>query len=154
MNKILGNGQMVTFKLTPKEIYETDFETKIRGYDKEQVDEMLDSVIIDYETYQAELLRLQEENEFLKKRVAELEGSPAGQGNASQQEMEQGRRFDPFSPKPKPGMAPSLGAQTPASPSVQVKEPSNFDLLKRINRLERAVFGPGSMVGDTSDLRK
>lgn len=55
---------MPTFKFTPKDIYEADFSTKMRGYDKEEVDELLDDVIADYETYQTENLRLQEENEF------------------------------------------------------------------------------------------
>jgi len=64
---------MPTFKFTPKDIYEADFSTKMRGYDKEEVDELLDDVIADYETYQTENLRLQEENEFLKKKIAELE---------------------------------------------------------------------------------
>ena len=59
---------MATFKFTPKDIYEADFGTKMRGYDKEEVDELLDDVIQDYEAFQAELLRLQEENEFLKKK--------------------------------------------------------------------------------------
>ncbi|MFV0555534.1 MAG: DivIVA domain-containing protein [Lactovum sp.] len=147
---------MANFKLTPKEIYETDFEIKLRGYDKEQVDEMLDSVIVDYEAYQTELLRLQEENEFLKKRVAELEsGAPVvqemPQGNYAN---EQPRRFDPFSQKGRTAQQPVNAAASPTLSNSQVKEPSNFDLLKRINRLERAVFGPGSMVGDTSDLRR
>ena len=33
---------MPTFKFTPKDIYEADFSTKMRGYDKEEVDELLD----------------------------------------------------------------------------------------------------------------
>ena len=44
-------------------------EQKMRGYDKEEVDELLDDVIQDYEAFQAEVLRLQEENEFLKKKI-------------------------------------------------------------------------------------
>ncbi|MDR0300177.1 MAG: DivIVA domain-containing protein [Streptococcaceae bacterium] len=142
---------MATYKLTPKEIYETDFDIKMRGYDKDQVDEMLDSVIVDYETFQAEVLRLQEENEFLKNRVADLEQHTGSTGKipaveASAAEVEQTQRFDPFSQKVK--IVPNGGT------SVQIKEPSNFDLLKRINRLERAVFGPDSKFGDTADLTK
>lgn len=132
---------MPQFKYTPRDIYETDFSNKVRGYDKDQVDEMLDNVIVDYETYAAELLRLEEENEFLKSRVAELEGGRKpnvldqfvpSRGTAT--DLAQTQRFD------------ALGTQdlTATSPVVQPKEPSNFDLLKRINRLERAVFGPDS----------
>ena len=131
-------ADMANFKYTPKDIYEADFGAKMRGYDKEEVDEMLDNIILDYETYASELLRLEEENEFLKNRVADLEAGHGGVGGPQTQaaDLDQTQRFDPFTPQ-------SVAA---AKPEVQAKipEPSNFDLLKRINRLERAVFGPGA----------
>ncbi|HEY0221384.1 DivIVA domain-containing protein [Lactovum miscens] len=142
---------MATYKLTPKEIYETDFNIKMRGYDKDQVDEMLDSVIVDYENFQAEILRLQEENEFLKNRVADLEQHSGNTGKvaalvAATAELEQTQRFDPFTQQG--NVVANMGGKT--TPSVQIKEPSNFDLLKRINRLERAVFGPDSKFGEAA----
>jgi DivIVA domain-containing protein len=142
---------MVTYKLTPREIYETDFDTKMRGYDKDQVDEMLDSVIVDYETYQAELLKLQEENEFLKNRVAELE---TGRGGSASNNLDQTQRFDPFKNQSQQAAVPAGTSDLlQHSAPFQSKEPSNFELLKRINRLERAVFGPDSKYGgDTSEL--
>lgn len=145
---------MASYKLTPKEIFETDFSTKMRGYDKEEVDEMLDNVIADYETFQAELLRLQEENEFLKNRVADLEKGVAKSVPQITADLDQTQRFDPFSQQaPKPVQPSPVTAAAHVQPSIQIKEPSNFDLLKRINRLERAVFGPDSKFGDTTELK-
>ena len=85
---------MATFKFTPKDIYEADFGTKMRGYDKEEVDELLDDVIQDYEAFQAEVLRLQEENEFLKKKIVELESQASRPNQAN---LEETQRLDNMS---------------------------------------------------------
>ena len=134
--KIKGE-KMPTYKLTPKEIYEYDFDTKMRGYDKEQVDEVLDDVIADYETYQAEVLRLQEENEFLKKKIADLESQASKPNQAN---LDETQRFDTQMFQPRSSVAPK--------PKVEVRNPSNFELLKRINRLEQAVFGKNNTVDE------
>lgn len=128
---------MPTFKFTPKDIYEADFSTKMRGYDKEEVDELLDDVIADYETYQTENLRLQEENEFLKKKVAELEMQVSKPNQAN---LDDTQRFDPNQ---------ILQARS-SKPKVEMRNPSNFDLLKRINRLEQAVFGPNGIASENN----
>ncbi|MCA2389810.1 cell division regulator GpsB [Lactococcus lactis] len=128
---------MPTFKFTPKDIYEADFSTKMRGYDKEEVDELLDDVIADYETYQTENLRLQEENEFLKKKIAELEMQVSKPNQAN---LDDTQRFDPNQ---------ILQARS-SKPKVEMRNPSNFDLLKRINRLEQAVFGPNGIASDNN----
>ena len=128
---------MPTFKFTPKDIYEADFYTKMRGYDKEEVDELLDDVIADYETYQTETLRLQEENEFLKKKIAELEMQVSKPNQAN---LDDTQRFDP---------SQVLQARS-SKPKVEMRNPSNFDLLKRINRLEQAVFGPNGIASENN----
>lgn len=128
---------MPTFKFTPKDIYEADFSTKMRGYDKEEVDELLDDVISDYETYQTENLRLQEENEFLKKKIAELEMQVSKPNQAN---LDDTQRFDPNQ---------ILQARS-SKPKVEMRNPSNFDLLKRINRLEQAVFGPNGIASENN----
>ncbi len=128
---------MPTFKFTPKDIYEADFSTKMRGYDKEEVDELLDDVIADYETYQTENLRLQEENEFLKKKIAELEMQVSKPNQAN---LDNTQRFDPNQ---------ILQARS-IKPKVEMRNPSNFDLLKRINRLEQAVFGPNGIASENN----
>ncbi len=130
---------MPTYKLTPKDIYEADFDTKMRGFDKEQVDELLDDVIADYETYQAELLRLQEENEFLKKKIAELETQASKKASQpNQANLDDTQRFEP-----------TMFQSRTAKPKVEVRNPSNFELLKRINRLEQAVFGPNGIASES-----
>ena len=128
---------MPTFKFTPKDISEADFSTKMRGYDKEEVDELLDDVIADYETYQTENLRLQEENEFLKKKIAELEMQVSKPNQAN---LDDTQRFDPNQ---------ILQARS-SKPKVEMRNPSNFDLLKRINRLEQAVFGPNGIASENN----
>ena len=128
---------MPTFKFTPKDIYEADFSTKMRGYDKEEVDELLDDVIADYETYQTETLRLQEENEFLKKKIAELEMQVSKPNQAN---LDDTQLFDP---------SQVLQARS-SKPKVEMRNPSNFDLLKRINRLEQAVFGPNGIASENN----
>ena len=128
---------MPTFKFTPKDIYEADFSTKMRGYDKEEVDELLDDVIADYETYQTENMRLQEENEFLKKKIAELEMQVSKPNQAN---LDDTQRFDPNQ---------ILQARS-NKPKVEMRNPSNFDLLKRINRLEQAVFGPNGIASENN----
>ncbi|AYG00705.1 cell division regulator GpsB [Lactococcus allomyrinae] len=126
---------MPTFKFTPKDIYEADFSTKMRGYDKEEVDELLDDIIADYEAYQTEVLRLQEENEFLKKKIAELEMQVSKPNQAN---LDDTQRFDPS----------QILQSRVSKPKTELRNPSNFDLLKRINRLEQAVFGPNGIAND------
>lgn len=115
---------MATYNFTPKDIYDADFDIKMRGYDKDQVNDLLDDVIVDYEKFQEEILALQEENEFLKKKIRNIESKPHVAVSENTQ------RFSPISP------------ESQASSRVTAKSVNNFDILKRLNRLERAVFGP------------
>ncbi|MDR1605901.1 MAG: cell division regulator GpsB [Streptococcaceae bacterium] len=120
---------MATYNFTPKDIYDADFDIKMRGYDKDQVNDLLDDVIVDYERFQEEILSLQEENEFLKKKIRNLESKPQIAVSENTQ------RFNPLG---------SVGeaAEAGAGARVTMKSANNFDILKRLNRLERAVFGP------------
>jgi DivIVA domain-containing protein len=63
---------MAEFNYTPQDILQQQFKTKMRGYDPEEVDEYLDNIIRDYETYQKEIIDLQEENDYLKAQVDKL----------------------------------------------------------------------------------
>lgn len=63
---------MENVNLTPKDIVNKHFKQKMRGYDSIEVDEFLDDVIQDYETYAKENQRLQMENDRLLKMVDEL----------------------------------------------------------------------------------
>lgn len=53
--------------ITPQDIVDKVFSTKFRGYDKEEVDEFLDKIYIDYE----KLVRYKDETEPYIKRLEE-----------------------------------------------------------------------------------
>lgn len=103
---------MANLVYSPKDILQQEFKTKMRGYDPVEVDEFLDNIIKDYETYSKELLALQEENDRLSAKVAQLSKTQ--------------------------GAAQTRVQQTEAPKSVAV---TNFDILKRLSNLEREVFG-------------
>lgn len=103
---------MANLVYSPKDILQQEFKTKMRGYDPVEVDEFLDNIIKDYETYSKELLALQEENDRLSAKVAQLSKTQ--------------------------GAAQTRVQQTEALKSAAV---TNFDILKRLSNLEREVFG-------------
>lgn len=78
-------------KLTAKEILEKDFKSGLKGYNKDEVDQFLDLIIKDYETFHQEIESLQQENLRLKKQLEENQrkGAPAtatssmGSGNTN-----------------------------------------------------------------------
>ncbi|WP_079530091.1 MULTISPECIES: cell division regulator GpsB [Halobacillus] len=94
------------FNLDGKTILEKDFKTSMRGYNQEEVDEFLDQVIQDYETFNKEIDRLIQENDRLKK-------SPTREA------------------------APPQRSRQVTNNNHQV----NYDILKRVSNLEKAVFG-------------
>lgn len=61
------------FHLTAKDILEKDFKTGMRGYDKDEVDKYLDSIIKDYETFQKEFDNLKQENARLRRENEKLQ---------------------------------------------------------------------------------
>lgn len=66
------NQQQFNVQYGPQDILNKQFKTKMRGYDPDEVDEYLDSVIKDYEAYTAEIARLNDEHARLISRVDEL----------------------------------------------------------------------------------
>ncbi|MGM0212738.1 cell division regulator GpsB [Enterococcus sp. AZ109] len=96
---------------TPTDILEQEFKTKMRGYDPVEVDEFLDNIIKDYETFNKEALLLREENDRLKAKVEQLS-------------------------KAQPSTTTRVKEAVPKSSAV-----TNFDILKRLSNLEREVFG-------------
>ena len=103
---------MAKINLTPKKIYEQEFKTSMRGYDKKEVDEFLDDVIKDYGVYIALVKELQEENAKLK---AKTSSAPASR--------------------------PASATSEPSRANANVASASNYDILKRVSRLEKEVFG-------------
>ncbi|HEX7063632.1 MAG TPA: cell division regulator GpsB [Bacillales bacterium] len=61
-------------RLTAKDILEKDFKTGMRGYDKDDVDQYLDSIIKDYELFQKEMEHLEQENNKLRREIEKMQG--------------------------------------------------------------------------------
>jgi DivIVA domain-containing protein len=69
-------------RLTAKEILEKDFKTSLKGYNHDEVDQFLDLVIKDYETFHQEIERLEQENLRLKKQFDDSkQKAPTGNMN-------------------------------------------------------------------------
>ncbi|MTT32930.1 cell division regulator GpsB [Terrilactibacillus sp. BCM23-1] len=58
MNKLVN--------LTTQDILDKEFKSGLRGYQPDDVDKFLDIIIKDYDTFEAEINRLQKENQRLK----------------------------------------------------------------------------------------
>ncbi|MGT2895865.1 cell division regulator GpsB [Streptococcus entericus] len=115
---------MAAIIYSPKDIFEQEFKVTMRGFDKAEVDEFLDNVINDYELFLAEIDSLKKENARLKAKLKEV---------MDQQEA----NTAPYTP-------PLVTPDYPMYSEPETFTPtsaSNFDILKRISRLEREVFG-------------
>ena len=108
---------MASIIFTAKDIFDQDFKREVRGYSKDEVNEFLDDVIKDYETYAALVKELREENARLREELAQ-----------KAQETPQTSQTSPI-------------ASTATQEFTQVTTATNFDILKRLNRLEKEVFG-------------
>ena len=109
---------MASMIFSAKDIFEQEFGREVRGYSKVEVDEFLDDVIKDYETYAALVKSLRQE-------IAELK--------------------EELSRKPESAPVQAEPLEMTATTSM-----TNFDILKRLNRLEKEVFG--KQILDNSDL--
>lgn len=119
---------------TPKDIYEQDFKKVMRGYDPREVDEFLDDVIKDYETYIKEIQKLKQEIASLKS-IEGLSTKPSYDGTVS-----------PLSQSKQVGIGtiPQSRSEVNQSDFKEHTPPvsaTNLDILKRISRLEKEVFG-------------
>ena len=63
---------MAEKNLTAKDILQKDFTRDFRGYKTTEVDEYLDSIIRDYDSYQKDVAYLRNENERLISKIDEL----------------------------------------------------------------------------------
>lgn len=130
---------MASIKFSPKDIFEQDFKTSMRGYSKEEVDEFLDDVIRDYEAYEELVKALREENsklkEELKTRSVSASTAPSVSPKVNFTQATSGSV----------GASTSTVMSTPKSetprPATATTAVTNFDILKRISRLEKEVFG-------------
>ena len=110
--------EMASIIFSAKDIFEQEFGREVRGYSKVELDEFLDDVIKDYETYAALVKSLRQE-------IAELK--------------------EELSRKPESAPVQAEPLEMTATTSM-----TNFDILKRLNRLEKEVFG--KQILDNSDL--
>ena len=110
--------EMASIIFSAKDIFEQEFGREVRGYSKVEVDEFLDDVIKDYETYAALVKSLRQE-------IAELK--------------------EELSRKPESAPVQAEPLEMTATTSM-----TNFDILKRLNHLEKEVFG--KQILDNSDL--
>lgn len=94
---------MDQIRLTIQDIVNKEFKKSMRGYNEEEVDQFLDTVIEDYENYEKQIEALTNEINRLKQR-----------GSTTEQRKS----------------------------NVTQPSPVNYDILKRISNLEKAVFGP------------
>ncbi|MBM9832261.1 cell division regulator GpsB [Enterococcus faecalis] len=102
---------MAGIKYTTKDIFEQEFKISMRGYNKEEVDEFLDDIMNDYDVYEAKIKELKAEVSRLRNQE---KSAPAVS------------RVDSMADRPEFARASTA---------------TNFDILKRINRLEKEVFG-------------
>ena len=63
---------MAEKNLTAKDILQKEFTRDFRGYKASEVDEYLDSIIRDYDSYQKDVATLKNENERLISKIDEL----------------------------------------------------------------------------------
>src|SRR5690625_3935787 len=89
--------------LSENEIFEKDFKTAMSGYKLEEVDEFIDLIIKDYETFTQRIDNLHQELEQLKNHVKQ----PRSRATANNQQV-------------------------------------NYDVIKRLINLEKAVFNQRS----------
>ncbi|MBR3310595.1 MAG: DivIVA domain-containing protein [Solobacterium sp.] len=99
--------------LDPQTIVDKEFDIDFKGYNPDQVDQLLDLVIQDYQTYERrlndldrKLTEMEKTNASLRAKLIEIEGRARAQDDAD----------------------PILTAG------------SNVDILKRLSRLEKQVF--------------
>ncbi|MBF0787873.1 MULTISPECIES: cell division regulator GpsB [unclassified Streptococcus] len=103
---------MASIKFTTKDIFEQDFKISFRGYDPDEVNDFLDEIMKDYDAYEAIIKELKGE-------IARLKAQMANAPRAAVASME----------------------DTETLRTERVSSATNFDILRRLNRLEKEVFG-------------
>ncbi|AXF54967.1 cell division regulator GpsB [Salicibibacter kimchii] len=108
-------------QLEAKEILEKEFKTSMKGYNKEEVDQFLDTIIQDYERFREQVDKLEKEVGQLRKMQSSTISQRSQRSQAEQVEEA-------------PAATRALAADTSGGSA-------NYDLLKRISNLEKEVFG-------------
>jgi DivIVA domain-containing protein len=103
---------MADRNLTTKDILQKEFKPALRGFNTEEVDEFLDLIIRDYESYEKEIASLKNELERVKHSAGSSDSSRA-----------------------------STNQRSKSTSVPQTKGTTNYDILRRLSKLEKAVFG-------------
>jgi len=103
---------MADRNLTTKDILQKEFKPALRGFNTEEVDEFLDLIIRDYESYEKEIASLKNELE----RAKHSTGTSESERQATNQ-------------------------RSKSTTVPQSKGTTNYDILRRLSKLEKAVFG-------------
>ena len=104
---------MASIKLTTRDIFEKDFKIGFRGYDQDEVNDFLDDIMKDYDAYEAIIKELKGESARLKAQAANNSRSVT-----------------------------TVAEETTAVLRTERQSSAtNFDILRRLNRLEKEVFG-------------
>lgn len=69
--EVIVMADLKTIRLTKDDILRKDFKQSFRGYQQKEVDQFLDIIISDYNTFNAEIERLKEENKKLRAELSE-----------------------------------------------------------------------------------
>ena len=103
--------------LTPEEILEKDFKIDTRGYRLKEVDQFLDQIISDYEQFYTVINNLEKEKASLLKEIMSLK-----------QELRNA----------------NANVEIAKNNSTESQEITNVDILRRLSRLEKIVYGERS----------
>lgn len=101
------------FTLTPQDILEKEFKIDTRGYRLKEVDQFLDTIIGDYEKFLETISNLEKEKADLLAEIVSLK-----------QELRNSKL--------------SVEAATNSSPRGEI---TNVDVMRRLSRLEKMVYG-------------
>ncbi|WP_010301009.1 cell division regulator GpsB [Kurthia senegalensis] len=104
-------------KLSAKVILDKDFKTGLRGYSQDEVDQFLDEIIQDYESFEQVLKQKDQKIAQLEAQLAEAPQTPTRL-----------KKEEPVVEK------------AVVHPTAQTGT-TNYDILKRIANLEKRVFG-------------
>lgn len=106
---------MASVKLTTTDILEQDFKISFRGYDPDEVNDFLDEIMRDYDAYEATIKELRGEIARLK--------AKSNAGSVTQ------------------ATNTPIDETTHSLRTERSSSATNFDILRRLNRLEKEVFG-------------
>lgn len=104
---------MASIKLTTKDIFEQDFKIGFRGYDQDEVNDFLDDIMKDYDAYEAIIKELKGE-------IARLKAQATNNSRSVTTVAEE---------------------TTAVLRTERQSSATNFDILRRLNRLEKEVLG-------------